>query len=124
MRFKVDENLHDAVAALLVSHGHDADTVHDEGLRGSDDSQLLTRCIAERRAFVTFDLDFTDIRTYQPAKFPGVIVLRLSSQSRGHVLSVMSRVVDQLNVPWKGDSGLSPTRISEFARVRSGRSQS
>lgn len=96
MRFKVDENLHEAVAALLVTHGHDADTVHDEGLRGSDDSHLLTCCTAERRALVTFDMDFTDIRTYPPVNFPGVIVLRLSSQSRGHVLSIMARVVDHL----------------------------
>jgi hypothetical protein len=28
MRFKFDENLHDDVAALFASHGHDVHTVH------------------------------------------------------------------------------------------------
>ena len=37
MRFKIDENLHDDVAALLVREGHDAETVHTEGSRGSVD---------------------------------------------------------------------------------------
>jgi hypothetical protein len=31
MRFKIDENLHDDVAALLAADGYDAHTVHVEG---------------------------------------------------------------------------------------------
>ena len=35
MRFKIDENLHDDVADALRTHGHDALTVFEEGLRGA-----------------------------------------------------------------------------------------
>ena len=37
MLFKVDENLHEDVALALRKHGHDAETVFDEGLQGHDD---------------------------------------------------------------------------------------
>ena len=55
MRFKIDENLHDDVAALLTGAGHDAQTVHTEGLRGCDDATLAAHCLAEGRAIVTLD---------------------------------------------------------------------
>jgi len=35
LKFKVDENLPEEVSALLVTAGHEADTVADEGLSGA-----------------------------------------------------------------------------------------
>jgi predicted nuclease of predicted toxin-antitoxin system len=67
MRFKIDENLHADVAALLASDGYDAHTVHAEGLRGCDDAVLAQHCRGEDRAIVTLDLDFAEIRTFPPA---------------------------------------------------------
>jgi predicted nuclease of predicted toxin-antitoxin system len=64
MRFKIDENLHDDVALLFASQGHDAHTVHVEGLRGCDDATLAEHCRADNRAIVTLDLDFADIRVF------------------------------------------------------------
>ena len=40
MRFKIDENLHEDVAEALRTHGHDAQTVFDEGLRGHADPEI------------------------------------------------------------------------------------
>lgn len=97
MRFKIDENLHDDVAALLVAAGHDVDTVYDEGLRGSPDNAIAERCRNEDRVLVTLDLDFADIRTYPPADHPGMIVLRVGNQSRSHILQVMSPVATLLD---------------------------
>ena len=97
MRFKIDENLHDDVVALLAAAGHDVHTVFDEGLRGSPDEAIAEHCRDEDRTLVTLDLDFADIRTYPPAGHPGMIVLRLSSQSRPHILRVMSSVAVLLN---------------------------
>ncbi len=57
MQFKINENLPDEVAVLLVSAGHDAETVHAEGLRGAVDPVLSQHCAAEGRAIVTLDLD-------------------------------------------------------------------
>jgi predicted nuclease of predicted toxin-antitoxin system len=97
MRFKIDENLHDELAALFVAAGHDAHTVYDEGLRGSHDETIAERCRNEGRVLVTLDLDFADIRTYPPGNHPGMIVLRVGNQSRPHILRVMSPVVTLLN---------------------------
>jgi predicted nuclease of predicted toxin-antitoxin system len=92
MRFKVDENLHDDVAALFASAGHDAHTVHDERLGGSADGALAQHCRNDSRALVTLDLDFANIRNYPPANYPGLIVLRVGNQSRAHILNVLSPV--------------------------------
>ena len=46
MRFKIDENLHNDMAALMAGGGHNVQTVHDESLRGCDDSILAQRCLA------------------------------------------------------------------------------
>jgi predicted nuclease of predicted toxin-antitoxin system len=60
MKFKIDENLPVEAAVLLREAGHDALTVHEEGLRGALDPKLREACAAEARAPITFDLDFSD----------------------------------------------------------------
>lgn len=97
MRFKVDENLHEDVAALLAGRGHDAQTVREEGLRGSLDAILADHCWQESRTLVTLDLDFADIRQYPPQSTAGIIVLRVSNQSRPHILTVMGQALDLLD---------------------------
>jgi predicted nuclease of predicted toxin-antitoxin system len=96
MRFKIDENLHDDVAGLFRSAGHDVHTVYDEGLRSSTDQAIAGCCRTEDRVLVTLDLDFADIRTYPPAEHPGMIVLRVGNQSRPHILQVMSTISNLL----------------------------
>lgn len=96
MRFKVDENLHDDVAAALRNEGHDAQTVYDQGLRGQSDRDIADTCCREQRAVVTLDLDFGDIRRYPPESFPGLIVLRAVNQGRPHVLWVLSQAFELL----------------------------
>ena len=95
LRFKVDNNLPSEVAQRLRDAGHEADTAMDEGLGAARDSELAAACRRERRALVSLDTDFADIRTYPPAEFHGVIVLRLRVQSKPRVLEAVARVV-----PW------------------------
>ena len=71
LKFKVDENLPEIAAKLLREAGFDAETVLSEELGGSPDSVLAAVCLAEGRALVTLDLDFSDIRTYPPGDYPG-----------------------------------------------------
>jgi predicted nuclease of predicted toxin-antitoxin system len=94
MKFKLDENLPIEAAALLQGAGHDALSVHDQNLRGELDSKLRTICAAEGRAIITFDLDFSDLRTYRGT--PGCILLRLNRQDRDHVLKTLQRVLPLL----------------------------
>ena len=97
MRFKVDENLHEEVAAALCAEGHDAETVYDEGLRGHSDRDIGKACQREQRAVVTLDLDFGNILEYPPELYPGLIVLRVANQDRPHILWVLSQIFELLN---------------------------
>ena len=93
VRFKIDENLPGDVVDLLRSGGFDARHVLDQGMGGSDDVPLAMACVKERRAIVTLDLDFADIRKYPPADHPGIVVLRLAHQDSIHVLEVFKHVL-------------------------------
>ncbi len=62
MKFKVDENLPDDAAQLLRHAGFVADTVREEGLKGSDDTLVARAAKDENRALVTLDSDFGNIR--------------------------------------------------------------
>ena len=77
IQFKIDENLHTDAAALLRQHGHDALTVHDQGLRGGADCDLAQICRQEKRAIVTLDLDFSAL------PFSGVIPGEFSLDAAG-----------------------------------------
>ena len=96
MRFKIDENLHPDVALSLCYKGHDALGVWDQGLKGKRDADLARVCRLEGRALLTLGVGFAGIRTYPPDQYPGLIVLRLSHQSRQHVMTVLPRVLEFL----------------------------
>jgi predicted nuclease of predicted toxin-antitoxin system len=96
LRFKVDHNLPRECADLLRAAGGDADTAAEEGLAGAADGTIAEVCRRERRAVVTSDLGFADLRTYPPARFAGIVVLRLSLQSKPRALAAVRRVVQAL----------------------------
>lgn len=81
LRFKLDENIPERVRVSLAAQGLDTHGVHDEGLAGAVDAQLLQACIAEGRILITLDLDFADIRAYPPGSYPGIWVLRPPKQT-------------------------------------------
>ena len=97
MLFKVDENLHDDVAAALRGRGHDAATVFDEGLHGHPDRDVAAICQREGRALIALDLDFANIQTYPPQDYPGLIVLRVADQSRLRIQHVLGSLLDVLD---------------------------
>ncbi len=86
MKFKIDENFPVEVANLLTEQGYDAMTVSQENLVGASDSDISIVCQKEKRALVTLDTDFADIRTYPPEDLSGLIILRLTRQDKSHVL--------------------------------------
>jgi predicted nuclease of predicted toxin-antitoxin system len=92
MRFKIDENLPDALAALLRDKGYDASTAR-ESLNGGPDVDIAAACRSERRTIVTLDLDFSDITAFPPEDYAGIIVLRVRSQSKAHILSVFTALL-------------------------------
>lgn len=57
-----------------------------------------------RRAIVTLDLDFADIRAYPPSDYAGIIVLRLARLDKLRILAVLKRlltVMEQQPLPGK-----------------------
>jgi predicted nuclease of predicted toxin-antitoxin system len=81
VRFKLDENLPRLARARFVALEWDVHDVHEEGLVAATDAELQAACERERRVLVTLDTDFADTRRYDPAKSPGVIVLRPGTQA-------------------------------------------
>lgn len=71
-----DENIHPEVIRALLQDGKDVRSVHDEGLGGCDDVEILRRAHSQGRAILTHDSDFGSlvIRTGEP--FTGIIYLR------------------------------------------------
>jgi predicted nuclease of predicted toxin-antitoxin system len=93
MRFKIDENLPIEVKQVLQEAGYEATTVVDESLSGAPESDIARVCRRERRAIITLDLDFADIRHYPPEEYSGLIVLRIAQQDRNSVTSIIERLV-------------------------------
>jgi len=93
MKLKIDENLPVEIATLLEENGYDALTVSQEQLCGETDPNIAKVCQREKRALMTLDTDFADIRSYPPDKFFGLIVLRLKKHDKPYVLSVANRLL-------------------------------
>src|SRR3989304_6379146 len=91
MQFKIDENLPIEIAELLNDAGHDAKTVNNQQLQGAKDHLLVNVCKSEHRALITLDTDFSDIRAYAPEEFSGIIVLRVRTQAKSHIITVLCR---------------------------------
>ena len=73
--------------------GLDARTAREQGLSGAQDERLGTICREEGRALLTLDLGFADVRAHPPASYRGLIVLRLGTQARHHVLARVEALV-------------------------------
>jgi predicted nuclease of predicted toxin-antitoxin system len=92
MKFKLDENLSPSLATLLAAEGHDAHSVTEQSLSGKPDADVIEVCKAESRCLITFDLDFSNIHSYPPAGYPGIIVLRLANQSHSLAEKAIRRI--------------------------------
>ena len=93
MQFKIDENLPIEIAELLTNASYDAKTVNEQQLQGTRDPLLMDVCKSEGRVLVTLDTDFSDIKAYPPQEFSGIIVLRVGSQAKQHVIKVFQRII-------------------------------
>lgn len=96
MRFKVDENLPVELAEILRSANYDAATVTDENLTGKGDRRLAEVCQKEGRILVTLDVDFSDVRTYPPQQYLGLMVFRVRQQDRQRLTALLRKVIPLL----------------------------
>ena len=77
MKIKLDENLGARGAQVLEDGGCDVTTVVVEGLCSSSDETLIEVCRAEGRTLISLDKHFSSILRFPPARYAGIVVLRL-----------------------------------------------
>lgn len=88
IRFKLDENLPRSAEHLLVA----LDMMFKRRCKKTSagtPTELIAACQRERRVLVTFDLDFSDIRSYPPEAQRGVWILRPATQSVANTLALL-----------------------------------
>lgn len=71
-----DQNLHPDVVAFLRGAGFDVLAVHEAGLSGESDTNLLSRAFGENRVVVTHDADFGTLAVQGGQPFVGILYLR------------------------------------------------
>ena len=98
MNFKIEENLPAEFVDFLSRAGFSAETVVQEKLQGSDDSTLANICPKESRILLTLDLDFSDIRSYPPHAFPGLVVLRPRRQDKLHLIELLRSLIPLFSI--------------------------
>lgn len=92
MRLKLDENLPVALAETLRHLSHDVDTTQDEGLTGHFDSYIWNAAQVAQRMLITQDLDFSDLRLYEPGKHHGLMLVRLRNPSRKRLAERVAQI--------------------------------
>mgnify|MGYP000314760160 CR=1 FL=1 len=96
MKFKVDENIPEDALTLFVAQDLDVETVYTEELGGASDFELIEKCQQEKRALITLDLDFANIKNYPPEDYFGLIVLRVSRQDKNHISKILTSLLPNL----------------------------
>ncbi|GAB4425679.1 MAG: hypothetical protein Kow0031_05300 [Anaerolineae bacterium] len=82
---------------MLRGLGYDAGTIFDQQMVGEPDHNIAADCLAEKRSIVRLDTDFADIRVYPPAKYSGIIVMRLRRHDKPYVLGIVQRWMKALS---------------------------
>jgi predicted nuclease of predicted toxin-antitoxin system len=82
MKIKLDENMPAQLVGVLDGLGHDTDTVPEENLAGGKDPAIWAATQKSSRFLITQDLDFSDIRTFQPGTHFGILLVRLRKPTR------------------------------------------
>lgn len=117
MKVKLDENLGLLHVTILREYGYEVDRVTDEGLSGSTDTVVWERVCAEKRFFITLDMDFSDIRKFPPKSHLGILLLRPKGKGRHAVSIVLRKVLKDYSLDLL--SGCLTVADEEFTRVRS-----
>jgi predicted nuclease of predicted toxin-antitoxin system len=82
MNVKLDENMPAALVEALAELGHHVDTLPGEELSGAQDDAVWATAQSAGRFLVTQDLDFSDIRRFEPGTHHGILLVRLHNPTR------------------------------------------
>ncbi len=103
MQIKLDENLPSRLIHALAVLGHDVDSVFAAGLSGHPDGDVWDAAQAAGRFLITQDLDFSDMRRFQPGTHSGILLVRLRNPGRNALfLKVKSLFENEAVETWVG----------------------
>ncbi len=83
------------VVEWLRHEGHDAKHLRDEGLQRLSDGAIFEKATAERRAVLTFDLDFGEIAALSRGQKTSVILFRLHNTTTPNVIARLAAVLER-----------------------------
>ena len=96
IRFLVDENLGHEFTEAVREQGWNTKNLHQSGLLGKSDEQILALAYAKDRIVLTQDKDFLDFRRFPPHRMAGVIVLCGRLRTTEALLASLRLVLDLL----------------------------
>ena len=103
MKIKIDENLPEQLAAVLINLGHDTHTLREEGLAGRSDREVWQAVQNESRFLITQDLDFSDQRQFAAGSHHGILLIRLGSPNQHDLIRRVGQLFQNENVAeWYG----------------------
>jgi len=79
-------NISPSIGDGLRADGHDVLHSREAGLGHLPDREIFARAAADHRVLISFDLDFGDIAASANIEGTGVLLLRLRSPQRLHML--------------------------------------
>lgn len=80
MKFKLDENVDLRILTQFRLSGYDVATVPEQNMTSASDVSLIEVCREEERCLVTADKDFSNRGRYNPANYPGIVVIHLPAR--------------------------------------------
>jgi predicted nuclease of predicted toxin-antitoxin system len=95
MKFLADMGISPEAVRFLISLGHDAIHLHDQGLDREDDPAILEKAKCEGCILLTHDLDFGDLVAASGAALPSVITFRLRNMKPASVNRYLREIVIQ-----------------------------
>jgi len=116
MRLLLDMNLPPRATAALADAKHDAIHARDHGLVHAADPQLIARAVADRRAVVTFDLDFPRLVALSREPGPSLVVFRLEAFTTDQLIARLLAVLREHRQPI--DAGAIVIVESHRLRIR------
>ena len=94
MKIKLDENLPSGLATVLISMGHDTDTVPNEQLSGKSDPIIWQASQDAGRFLITQDMDFSNAHHYQSGTHHGLLLVRLNQPSRRRLIEHIKHIFE------------------------------
>ena len=95
LQLLADECVYKATIDFLLNLGYDVVTVQELGLASADDDTIIDKAVDLDRVLLTRDMDFSNILLYPPARYLGIVVLKMSPATTHAVHSVLKQALKQ-----------------------------